>query len=360
MQLCYSFYLNYSGYSLSAQEYLLAILKVDPNYDIKLNFLNKPDGLGVSPNRFQFFTGLQKKKNNPDQINLFHSIPHLYKRPLKSKKHVGFCVFETITLPAEWANYMNSMDCIMTATQFNKNIFEKAGVTRPIHVVPHCFDPEMFNADVKPDGRYAKTTFFSMGTWKKRKNWETLIKAFYDAFEQKDNVCLLIKTDKPQELKSMVASVKQNCEWRSKRTAPIYAEESAHCHFEDIPKIMKKGDIYVCPSLSEGFGICSLNAMALGMPLITIRYGGSLEFAKPELCTYVEPKSYKTYLDMDGLPQFRNSIWPVIRIGDLRDAMIEVWKNYPTEKTRQAYRFVHENFSYEPIGKQFIEALNYA
>jgi len=357
MQLNYSMYLNYSGYSVAAQDYVLAMMRSNPELDIRVNFLNRPDGLGVSPNRMQLFTGLQKRKNNPRQTNIFHSIPHLYKRPLKSKKHVGFAIFETITVPNDWSNYMNSMDSIMTASEFNKNVFSKSGVERPIQVVPHCFDPELFNASVKPKGRYAKTTFFSIGTWKKRKNWETLIKAFYDAFESKNNVCLLIKTDKPQELRSMVARIKRTCEWRSKHTAPIYAEESNGCVFEDIPKIMKKGDIFISTSMGEGFGLPGLHAMALGMPVITVRFGGTLEYAKPELCTYIEPSGYKDYMDLDGLPQFRKSIWPVIKIGSVRDAMLEVWNNYPADKAKAAYDHVHKNFSYEAIGPKFIEAL---
>jgi len=356
MQLNYSLYLNYSGYSISAQDYILSILKVDPNFPVRVHFLNKPDGLGVSKNRLQVFTGLQKRKNIPEQTNLFHSIPQLFQRPLKSKKHVGLAVYETITLPPEWANYMNSMDGIFAASEFNKNVFEKGGVNRPITVIPHCFDTELFNTSVKPDGRYAKTTFFSMGTWKKRKNWETLIKAFYDAFENKDNVCLLIKTDKPRELQSLVSRVKRTCEWRTKHTAPIYAEET-HCIFEDIPKLMKKGDIFISTSLGEGFGLPGLHAMALGMPVITVRFGGSLEYAKPELCTYIEPKSYKTHMDMDGLPQFRKSIWPVVKIGDVRDAMRQVWENYPADKAKAAYQYVHDTFSYEAVGPQLIEAI---
>lgn len=356
MQLNYYMYLNHTGYSIAAQDYIMAIMRTT-GLDIRVNFLNKPDGLGVSQNRMQLFSGLQSKKNIPNQVNIFHSIPHLYKRPLKSKLHVGFAIYETITVPEAWSNSMNSMDRLLTASEFNKSVFEKSGVIRPITVVPHCFDNRLFNASVKPNGRYAKTTFLSIGTWKKRKNWETLIKAFYDAFESKNNVCLLIKTDRPQELHSMVARIKRTCEWRSKSTAPIYAEESNGCVFEDIPSIMKKGDIYISPSLGEGFGLPGLHAMALGMPVITVRFGGALEYAKPDYCTYIEPSGYKEHLDLDGLPQFRKSIWPIIKINSIRDAMIDVWQNYPTAKVKAAYDFVHNNFTYEAIGPKFVEAL---
>jgi glycosyltransferase involved in cell wall biosynthesis len=200
-------------------------------------------------------------------------------------------------------------------------------------------------------------TFLSIGTWKNRKNWEMLIKAFYDGFSKKDNVCLLLKTDKPDSLQDLVVRVKRQCEWRSKDTAPIYSEENQGCYFEDIPKIMKKGDVYISASLGEGFGLPGLHAMALGLPVITVRFGGSLEYALPDICTYIEPKSYKTYNVMDGIPQFNNCIWPVLRIGDVRDAMRKVYEDYPTESKNAAYKYAHKNFSYEAIGPKFVEAV---
>jgi len=357
MQLNYWLYCNYTGYSISAQDYILAALRTDPSLNIKVNYLNKVPSNGVSKNKVQFFHSLKVKENVKPQVNLYHCIPHLYRRPEFANKHIGFCIFETINPPEGWIKKMNEMDEIITASMFNKRIFEQAGATKPITVIPHCFDTELFNKDVVPTGRYGKMTFFSIGTWKNRKNWEMLIKAFYDGFEKKDNVCLLIKTDKPDSLQSLVTRVKRQCEWRSKDTAPIYSEENHMCNFEDIPKIMKKGDIYISASLGEGFNLGGLHAMALGLPVITVRFGGSLEYALPNLCTYIEPKSYKTYNTMDGIPQFNNCIWPVLRISDVRDAMRKVYDNYPTESKNAAYKHVHENFSYEAIGPKLIEAV---
>jgi len=360
MQINYNLYMNCSGYAISAMDYILAMLNTDPNLDIRINCLNQTDWRGISPNRMQIFKALQSKKNAPNQISLYHSIPYLYNRPPKSDCHIGFSIFETINPPKEWVKRMNTMDGIITATSFNKNIFEKSGTRKPIYSVPHCFDTKLFNEEVKAEGRFGKTTFISIGTWKRRKNWESLIKAFYDGFEMKDNVCLLIKTDNPQLLKSTVASIKKNGPWRTKQTAPVYTEESTHVNFEDIPKIMKKGDIYVNASLSEGFSLPSLHAMALGIPLITTRFGGVLEFAHPQFCTYIEPKGYQTIMDMDGIPQFKNCIWPVIRVSDIRDAMRNVWSNFSREKIKasQAYEYVHNTYSYKQIGPQMINAIN--
>ncbi len=357
MQLQYHGYWNHTGYSIAAQDYVLAMRKARPEIDIKIHYLNTVTRSGMSDNRFQLFQSFQKVPTREPFMNLFHSIPQRYRRHRDAKKHVGFCIFETVNPPKDWINRMNEMDEIITASAFNQNMFKANGCIKPVHVVPHCFDPNMFNKDVRDEGRYNLRTFISVGTWKTRKNWETLIKAFYDAFEKKDNVCLLIKTDKPQDLKSLVMRTKRNSEWRAKDTAPVYAEEKSNCKFEDIPKIMKKGDIYINASLGEGFGIPIMHAMALGLPVITPRFGGALEYAKPETCTYIEPSRYKTHPVMDGIPQFSNCIWPVISIGEVRDKMIEVLNNPPIEKTKMAYKYVHTHLTHEVIGKRMIEVL---
>lgn len=357
MQINYSGYYNTTGYSLAAQEYILAIRHVNPEANIRIQYFNTRTPIGMSPYRDNLFFEMSKKPLAPDAIHVFHCIPHRYRRPKGAKKCVGVCLFETMNPPKEWIRMMNEMDLIITASTFNELIFKAHGATVPIKVVPHCFDPKMFNKDVKHNGRYSLFTFMSIGTWKARKNWEGLIKGFYDAFSKKDDVCLLVKTDKPKELEACVRRIKQTSEWRSKETAPIFAEQKTHCLFEEIPAFMKKAQIYISTSLGEGFCLPNLHAMALDIPLVTTKFGGVLEYAKPDNCTYIEPKHYKTYPTMDGVPQFANCIWPVLRTHEIRDQMIEVRKHYPKDKAKQAYQFVHENFNYDVIGKKFLEAI---
>ena len=359
MQLNYHGYWNQTGYSIAAQDYILAMLRENPDLDIRVHYINNKIGLGISRNRQQFFTALGKKEPSEPSINLYHCIPPRYRRPPDKQKHFGFCVFETINPPVDWAPLMNNMDEIITASAFNKNIFQSCGVKCPIHVVPHCFDEELFNDSVKSPGRYRQVTFVSCGTWKRRKNWEMLIKGWYQAFEVQNNVCLLIKTEKPGELAALVQNVKQSSEWRSKSTAPIYCEEEPICDFEDIPKILRKGDIYVNASLGEGFGLSGLHAMALGIPVLTTRFGGSLEYAKSDLCTYLEPKRYSNLPTMDGIPQLSNCIWPYLTIGEIAGKMRQVLQERKgcEEKAQKAYQYVHERFSYKAIGRKMIEAL---
>ena len=359
MQLNYFFYANSTGYGTSAQDNIFAMLKVKPDVDIRVHYMNGDISGGISSNRKQLLTALHKKEARTPSLNLYHSIPIRYRRPPGKTKHFGFCVFETINPPEDWIETMNNMDGILTASRFNKSIFENSGVKVPITVVPHCFDPKLFHKQVKPRGSYRQTTFISLGTWKERKNWKGLIKAWYEAFEEKNDVCLLIKTDKPNELKRAVQESKRTSQWRSKSTAPIYCEENPICDFEEIPRFLKKGDIYISTSLGEGFGLGGMNSMALGIPVITTRFGGCLQYAEPDLCTYLEPSRYRRIPIMDKIPQLSNCIWPQIDTKEIVQKMRYVFMNVKDReiKAEKAYKMVHEQYTYDVVGKAMLNVL---
>lgn len=49
---------------------------------------------------------------------------------------------------------------------------------------------------------------------------------------------------------------------------------------DEVPKYLHNADIFVRPSLSEGFGISFIEAMAAGLPVITTPVGGIVDFLK--------------------------------------------------------------------------------
>jgi glycosyltransferase involved in cell wall biosynthesis len=57
---------------------------------------------------------------------------------------------------------------------------------------------------------------------------------------------------------------------------------------EDLPIIMKNAEIFVFPSLAEGFGIPVLEAMVSGVPVVT-SLGGATQEVGSEACEYVDP-----------------------------------------------------------------------
>ena len=357
MQIRYSCYYNSTGYSVSAQDYILSLLKSQPDINVKLTAINGfREREGISTDRHKVFQKLHETTLRSEYISVQHCIPRIYLSDT-AKKRIGVSVFETIDPPNSWVSKMNEMDKIITASHFNKGSFQSNGVNKPVEVVPHCFDSGLFNKEVTPRGRYNLFTFLYIATWRERKNYIPLIKAFYDAFTTKDQVCLVLKTDKSIALEDSINKIK-NEEWKTKPTAPIFVEKKT-LDFEEIPKFIKMADVCINPSMGEGLGLLGLHSMALGIPFITVRYGGCLEYSKPDYCTYINPSGYKKILNMDGLPQFQNKIWPNIQISEIKDKMIFEFKSFDhlKEKEKLAYYYVHQHFNYDIIGRRLLSTI---
>lgn len=63
---------------------------------------------------------------------------------------------------------------------------------------------------------------------------------------------------------------------------------------KDVSKYMKEADIFVLPSLSEGFPVVILEAMASGLPIVTTKIRGIPEIVKEGINGFlVEPRSSK-------------------------------------------------------------------
>ena len=102
-----------------------------------------------------------------------------------------------------------------------------------------------------------------------------------------------------------------------------------------------------------------MHAMAMGIPILTTRFGGCLEYAKPNLCTYIQPSEYKRRPHMDGIGQFQNRIWPVIKTQEIAEKLWYVYNNQEQIKKKAdwAYDFVHKNFNYSKIGNKLFDSL---
>lgn len=77
-------------------------------------------------------------------------------------------------------------------------------------------------------------------------------------------------------------------------TSPPPATDFVYTYFynppqENIPKIYSSSDCLIFPSLTEGFGLPPLEAMACGCPVITTDCGGVRDFAKDEETSLLVP-----------------------------------------------------------------------
>ena len=149
--------------------------------------------------------GIQKLLQKPIVASfggMLLGYPTLHKKYGALAQHgtrVALTMFESDKLPDGWVEALNECQAVIVPTKLNKKIFEKNGVTRPIHVVPlgisETFTPPGVGqrAVRQPPTEEKPFIFLCWGDRGVRKGWDVAIKAFVGAFGERKDVRLIIK-----------------------------------------------------------------------------------------------------------------------------------------------------------------------
>ena len=324
-KITYAGFLNSSGYSQAAQNYIFALDKTG-KFDIKIRiFGDKPTRSSMSDKNYEFFIEKIKKEDDPERILIYHCIPNIQKRIKRPERSIGIATFETYQPPSSWIDILNKNDAIMVPSKFNYKIFSHMKIQKPIYYIPHCIDIDVYNKDVLPLFEYDKYTFLFMGIWRERKGYKQLIEAWLKEFNAEDGVQLLIKTDKIKKAGEYIEGIKKQL-GINRGFAPIILENKVFDE-ETMPKFIKSADCLISPTMGEGFCLPGLQCMALGVPIIITNFSGCQDYAEEETATLLEPNGFVFRNNMDNIPQFRNKKWAFVEASRIRRAMRYVITN---------------------------------
>lgn len=325
-------WLNRSGYSQAAQDYIIALNK-SGDVDISLSLFHKEiSQLGMSRDRYVLFRSLKEKSPNDSSIPVFHCIPSMQKRFGHFRdKGVGFATFETTEPPLSWIDDLNRNICVFAPSNFCKDEFKNAGVSVPIHRIPHIVDDTLFHPNAYEGPENQRFTFLFFAAWKKRKGWDRLLRAWFRYFKKSDGVRLLIKTDNVPEALKCVSHI------RIMENMP----DPPPVHFatkvldeNELPKLMASADCLVSPSLGEGFCLPAIQAMACGTPVVCTKYAGVLDFANEDNSFLMVPEMIERSPAMDGIKQFCDKKWAFISEEQIATTMKKVIEDESSRKAK--------------------------
>ncbi len=271
-----------SGYGSAARGYIGCLLR-DTRIQVTVNpvsFESQKTSHGKLGETIQQYIN----KQTPYQYHIIHLTPDNFPSFIeRSKYNIGYAAWETDKLPDRWADYCNALNEVWVPSDYNVEIFKKSGVTVPVVKIVHGVElPELAGVQPMTIGSSDTFTFYSIFQWLERKNPIGLLKAYLTEFQSGENVNLALKSyrlntsDAEQNIiKSHVQATKKalNLEHYPPITffGQLFPEEMIH-------SFHMRGDCFVLPVKSEGFGIPIAEAMLHGKPVITTRYGGALEF----------------------------------------------------------------------------------
>jgi len=175
-------------------------------------------------------------------------------------------------------------------------------ISNKIAVISHGYDREKFKlktgdySPLAPPGRegnfstllnkYKITQPFiiSIGRLEEKKNTVKIIKSFENlkiVLKLKIKNLKLVLVGKPGFGYEKVKEAISNSQFKTDIVVPGWVDE------EDLPKLLHTAEVFVFPSLYEGFGLPILEAFACGVPVVASK-GNSLEEVGGDACEYVD------------------------------------------------------------------------
>jgi glycosyltransferase involved in cell wall biosynthesis len=189
---------------------------------------------------------------NPPQWYKFH----------EGQYRIGYTPWESTELPDGWLKAMNDCDEVWATSEWVANVYEMAGVKRPIHVYEHGLD-NFWKPKRRKAGEVIK--FLHMGEPALRKGGQMTVDAFRAVFGDRTDVHLTIKAYHQHFLRI----------WNDGNiTTPdkVYNNVTVlteQMHLNELLDLYHEHDVLVYPSYGEGFGFIPLQALGTGMPVIS-------------------------------------------------------------------------------------------
>lgn len=367
---------NYISNAFDSSGYANAAL----NNIAALNHVEVPiDVTAITFEKFRSDTGIIGKEvsklikdDSVAPIQIIHATPPTFDRFRSSRKYnIGYTTWETNELPIGWKDSINSMDEIWVPCTQNKKIFEDSGITKPIHVIPHTFNSEIFDKEsIQLDLQNVSDDefrFYSVFQWTERKNPLALLKAYLTEFSPDEKVCLVLKTYlqdptngmEVHKIKQMIGEIKDKLYLKNYPKMVLISELLSRGQINSIHKQM---DCYLSFHRNEGFGIPIAEAMMGNKPVIATNYGGPLDFLEHErnslLCNHQLTPCY-------GMPwnTYNGKMsWADIDIFDARKMMRKLFNDRDLSKQLgvNGATDINNKYSWNTVGnlmKQRLESV---
>lgn len=245
---------------------------------------------------------------------------------IKKKVRFVFPVFKMI---------FTSAQKIQTISHYLAHFAKDMGAKAPIEVIPNGVDITHFTYEYSD---------VELGALKKNLN-----KAPDDVFiittsrlVVKNAVGDVIEALEflPKNVKFLVLGVGYQLEDLKKLAAEKHVSDRVmflgYVSHADMPKYLKISDIFIRPSLSEGFGNSFIEAMAAGLPVIATPVGGIVDFLKN--------KETGLFCEVNSPEDIARKVEIYVHDKNLRDEIVE-----------NALRMVKEKYDWNMVAKDMEE-----
>ncbi len=308
---------------------------------------------------------------------VIHTVPELFPQFIEreralGKKILGYTVWEHDHLPSHWVPILNKLDGVLVPCRWNKDVFMRSGVNIPVYVVPHLphaataspneVDKAWWLEKINSSGAKPSTVFYNIVHWNERKAPDLCLEAFLNAFEEKDNVVLVVKTNRINTTKTFRpwwACFRKRFEDPEvtvhKRLIRYYDEHGkAPPHVvvvtdeslsdERISALHAVGDIFFSTSRSEGWGMGAYDAALLAKPVVMPNYGGQREFLTDEHPLWIHSERTMVPGDSRQVEDRPPYVWASPCLSHASDLLRKLALNKGFKREQEVYSNQHAEY----------------
>ena len=326
-------------------------------------YLNSINGYNSFPNHFQKYT--KRESKDPD-IDITYTLPRNFKERFRNNSKLKLAIYnyESSVLPAVWIPEIKHIDFVLPSSNFSKKVFVDSGwPEEKCIVVPHGVNVTDFSCkeklkDLKTNKKFK---FLNVSIPHYRKNIGILVDAYYSAFSNADDVCLVIKTSlkKPKfkfecDIAKEIVAVQRKKNHVGKALPQI---EIVQRKYDSLIPLYNSCDCLVSATSAEGFGLPFLEALAADMVVVAPRCSGHLDFLndKNSILTAVkEIDAGDKYQYWKGSPGART--W-CPQVDDLAMGMRNAYENYSSLRAKfsSERESTLKKFTWENAAKQIMD-----
>ena len=275
---------------------------------------------------------------HPAEVEVRHQWP--YDFGPSSARLAVIQPWEFGAIPREWVEpIQRDVDEIWVPSEYVREMYVSGGVdSARVQVVPNGVDLDLF----RPDGPELAldaprgTRFLFVGGLIERKGPDLLLAAYLDAFQERDDVSLIVKDFGADTIYPGADRTRLE-EYSRERTQPRIVYLHGDLGDDEMAALYRSCDVMVLPYRGEGFCMPALEAMASGLPVIVPAGGPTDEFVPDAACWRVPAR--RTYKPVNRVDEWDTASTPFMLEPDvaaLRDLLLEADRDVEGRRARGA------------------------
>lgn len=325
--------------------------------DRKMTEAARANALGYIGSSTRLFTELQKlgvEFTRDADTWVWYCHPKVYlwgeeeRRKHPDKRHLLLTMYESTPVPPEFGESFGQVTAILTPSKFCRDLFKPISHGKPIRLTGLGFDPDVFRYEPRTLKEGQPFKFLYCGAPNARKGYPQVLLAWkWCGWMRNPIFQLTMKTttevnEEQVELKNVVF-------------------DSSFKSAQELGDLYRDHHCLLAPSHGEGWGLVPMEALATGMPIVSTKYSGVLDFLSESNCFFTPYKWETVYQTVKEDGQERKIPFRAAAalIPDLGRTMTEVIRQYPRalRKAAQGSRLVHSRFTWPLVAQRFVETI---